>query len=156
MRKLMLLAAMLAMVLVAAAPAMAQATVISNDSDGFDDDNFGLFDDDFDNSSTVVLNASQTQVADVSQVNTGDANAVADDGSVAVATVDQELFVEQDATQQVVASGFGFDGDLDNDGILDDFEVFDNDLDDDGILDAFDFIILFGDFDNDGIQDQFE
>lgn len=155
MRKLMLLAAMLAMVLVAAAPAMAQATVISNDSDGFDDDNFGLFDDDFDNSSTVVLNASQTQVADVSQVNTGDANAATNDGT-AVAVISQELSVEQDATQQVVASGFGFDRDLDNDGILDDFEVFDNDLDDDGILDGFDFIILFGDFDNDGIQDQFE
>lgn len=137
MRKLILLAAMLTMVLVAAAPAMAQVTVITGDSDGFDDDNFGLFDDDFDNNSTVV-NGSQTQFADVSQVNTGDANAATDDGT-AVAVISQELAVEQDATQQVEASGFGFfDGDLDNDGILDDFEVFDND------------------FDNDGVQDQFE
>jgi hypothetical protein len=101
------MASMLAMVLVAAAPAMAQSTVVSDDFE--------------DNSSTVVLNASQTQVADVSQVNTGDANAAADDGA-AVAVISQELFVEQDATQQVVASGFGFDGDLDNDGILDEFE----------------------------------
>jgi hypothetical protein len=62
-----------------------------------------------------------------------------------------------DTTQQVVASGFGFgfDGDLDNDGILDDFEVFD-DPDDHGVLDESDFIILFGDFNNDGIQDHFE
>ncbi len=107
MRKLIVMAAMLAMVLVAAAPAMAQDTVASN---GYED-----------NSSTVVLNASQTQVADVRQVNAGDANAAAGSGA-AVAVVSQEFFVEQGATQQVAASGFGFDGDFDNDGILDGFE----------------------------------
>ena len=57
MRKLMLLAAMLAMVLVAAAPAFAQATAIqvNNDEDfgvfnnGFENDNFDVFGDDFEN-----------------------------------------------------------------------------------------------------------
>ena len=90
MRKLMLLAAMLAMVLVAAAPAFAQATVIS--------------DDDVDNSITQEVSAEQIQVAVASQVNTGDANAAADDGD-ASASISQDLSIDQSAVQNTVAAG---------------------------------------------------
>ena len=75
-------------------------------------------------------------------MNTGDANAATDDGT-AVAVISQDLDVSQAATQQVVSSGFGgFDGDLDDNGILDEFEFFDDDLDDDGISDEFDLFVL--------------
>ena len=90
MRKLILLAAMLAMMLVAAAPAFAQATVIS--------------DDDVDNSITQVVSSEQVQVAEATQVNTGNANAAADDGS-ASASISQDLSIEQSAVQNTVAAG---------------------------------------------------
>ena len=84
MRKLMVLAAMLAMMLVAASPAFAQATAIDDSSDVS-----------FDNSFNVIA----PQVAFVAgfQANSGDANAVAIDNSVAAAVVvqDFELEVEQ-------------------------------------------------------------
>ncbi len=87
----MLLAAMLAMVLVAAAPAFAQATVIS--------------DDDVDNSITQF--AAQFQVAAASQNNFGDANAAADDGS-AEASISQDLWIDQSAVQNTVAGDDNF------------------------------------------------
>ena len=90
MRKLMLLAAMLAMVLVAAAPAFGQSIVVS--------------DDDVDNSITQEVSAEQFQVAAASQVNTGNANAAADDGS-AEASISQELWIDQSAVQNTVAAG---------------------------------------------------
>jgi hypothetical protein len=80
----MVLAAMLAMMLVAASPAFAQATAIDDSSDVS-----------FDNSFNVIA----PQVAFVAgfQANSGDANAVAIDNSVAAAVVvqDFELEVEQ-------------------------------------------------------------
>lgn len=102
MRKLLLLAAMLAMVLVVAAPAMAQ-TAIAGDLDSSVD--------------VVFVDSDVTQTATATQFG-GDAIAVGDGSAAAVSN---ELTVEQSA---VVA---GFDsvaagGDLDGDGILDDFE----------------------------------
>lgn len=97
----MIVAAMLAMTLVAAAPAMAHTTVAGD----VDNSDSSLF---------VTVDATQTQTADVSQFG-GDAIA-SGDGSAA--SVENDLFVGQ--TQ--VNGGFGFDGDLDNDGILDEFE----------------------------------
>ena len=90
MRKLMLLAAMLAMVLVVAAPAFGQAIVVS--------------DDEVDNSITQEVSSEQIQVAEANQVNTGDANAAADDGS-AEASISQDLSIEQSAVQNTVAAG---------------------------------------------------
>ena len=125
----MVLAAMLAMALVAASPALANTTVVAGDIDGgfgnggFDD-GFGDVDTEF-----GFVDASQEQFA--LQVNTGDATAVASDGSVAFASVDQSLDQSQ--------FNAGFDGDSD----------------DDGIFDEFDGVILAGDFDNNGIVDDF-
>lgn len=90
MRKLMLLVAMVAMVLVAAAPAFAQAIVTS--------------DDDIDNSVNQFVSSERIQVAAASQVNTGDANAAADDGS-ATATISQDLSIDQSAVLNTVAAG---------------------------------------------------
>ncbi len=74
----MVLAAMLAMMLVAASPAFAQATAI-------DDSNDVSFDDSF--------NVIAPQVAFVAgvQTNSGDANAAAADDSTADASVDQSF-----------------------------------------------------------------
>ncbi|MBA3389105.1 MAG: hypothetical protein H0U02_07060 [Rubrobacter sp.] len=84
MRKLMVLAAMLAMMLVAASPAFAQATAIDDSSDVTFEDSFNVF---------------APQVAFVAgvQTNSGDANAAAIDNSVAASAVEQsfELEVEQ-------------------------------------------------------------
>lgn len=84
MRKLMVLAAMLAMMLVAASPAFAQATAIDDSSDVTFEDSFNVF---------------APQVAFVAgvQTNSGDANAAAIDNSAAAAVVvqDFELEVEQ-------------------------------------------------------------
>ncbi len=123
----MILAAMLAMVLVAASPAFAQATAISGGNDVEFEDSFNDF-------------GEQSVFVGASQVNTGDANAVAIDDSEADASIDQDLDVSVDQ----VSSGFGSGG-------------FDNgDFDDDGILDEFDVVILVGDFNNNGILDDFE
>lgn len=99
----MLLAAMLAMVLVAAAPALAQATVNS--------------DDDTDNSN--VQYCTQVQAALANQSNYGDANAAADDGE-AVAVVAQELGISQEAVQNCIQGEgngvVGATGDVGTDG----------------------------------------
>lgn len=124
MRKLMLLAAMLAMVLVAAAPAFAQVAIAGDiDSDGF---GHGFHDDFFDdglndsfNTDEVFVDITITQTADADQVG-GDAIA-SGDGSAAA--VDNSLFINQ----SVNSGGFGF---------------LDNDLDDDGILDHMDHVIF--------------
>jgi hypothetical protein len=76
LKKLVAIGSMLAMMLVAMAPASASTF---NEVD--------------------VLDASQFQFA--AQVNTGDANAAADDGSFATASI------EQDLTQTQVNGGFG-------------------------------------------------
>lgn len=109
------------MMLVAAAPAMAHPVAIAGDVDNSDD--------------TLFLNvdASQTQTADATQFG-GDAFALGD-GSAA--SVNNDLSIDQ--TQ--VNGGLGF---------------IDFDVDDDGILDEFDHVILFGDFNNNGIVDDLE
>ncbi len=86
----MLLVAMVAMVLVVAAPAFAQSVVTS--------------DDDVDNSVNQFVSSEQIQVAAASQVNFGDANAAADDGS-ATATISQDLSIDQSAVLNTVAAG---------------------------------------------------
>ena len=86
----MLLAAMLPMVLVGAAPALGQTTVVS--------------DDDVDNSLTQVVSSEQIQVAAASQANTGNANAAADDGS-ANASISQELGIDQSTVLNSVNAG---------------------------------------------------
>lgn len=81
----MVLAAMLAMMLVAASPAFAQATAIDDSSDVSFEDSFNVI---------------KPQVAFVAgfQSNEGDANAAAADASTADAAVDQgfDLSVVQD------------------------------------------------------------
>ncbi len=132
MKKLMVLATVLAMALVVASPAMANTSGIAGDVDGgfgnngFGNNGFGNngFDDDF-----VFVNASQEQFA--LQVSTGDAIATGD-GSLAFSSVDQSVDQSQFNAH------------------------FDGDSDDDGIFDEFDFVILVGDFDNNGIVDDFE
>lgn len=86
----MLLAAMLAMMLVAAAPALAQATVTS--------------DDDVDNSVNQTIDSDVIQAAAGFQYNSGNANAAADDGT-AEASISQELTFDQSATQNNFAAG---------------------------------------------------
>ncbi|MGF1472986.1 MAG: hypothetical protein ACFB50_14765 [Rubrobacteraceae bacterium] len=90
MRKLMLLAAMLAMVLVAAAPALAQAEVES--------------DDDVDNSVNQYIDCDAVLAAAGNQVQEGDANAAADDGESA-AGIAQELGISQEVVQNCLAAG---------------------------------------------------
>ncbi len=137
----MILAAMLAMVLVAASPAFAQATAISGGNDVEFEDSFNDF-------------GEQSVFVGASQVNTGDANAVAIDDSEADASIDQDLDVSVDQ----VSSGFGSGG-FDNgngSGGFGSGGFDDGDFDDDGILDEFDVVILVGDFNNNGILDDFE
>jgi hypothetical protein len=116
----MLLAAMLAMVLVAAAPAFAQATAIQVDND---DDNFGVFDnnlddfddftfDDFDDDDFDFSVGTNEVDLGASQINTGDVNAASVDG-------DADASIEQDLSLDVTQSNTGFDNIFDNDGILD-------------------------------------
>lgn len=94
--------------------------------------------------------ASQFQVADVRQVNTGDVTATADGDSTADASIDQSLYVDQ----YQLNGGFddGYYGDpYDDTGFFDD-----GDDDADGVLDEYDYVILFGDYDNDGFVDYWE
>lgn len=89
----MVLAAMLAMMMVAAAPAYAQdAFAVSGEGDATAT-----------GGDVTVVDASQTATVDVSQVQTGDATAVADDGSLSFASVDSSL----DVTVNQVNGGFG-------------------------------------------------
>lgn len=129
MRKILVLASMLAMMMVAAAPAFADAT--AGDVD------------------ILLADVSQDVAVDVTQSQFGDATATAGDiGSAADASIDNSLDVsvtQVNAGVGGVAAGgdvfvdfplFVFDGDFDDDGVLDDFDV---DDDNDGIFDDFDF-----------------
>ncbi len=78
MRKVMLLAAMLAMVLAAAVPAFAQATAVN---EGSDDGQY--------NANAVCQNIIGS-IGDITQTQSGDADAVAVDDSAAAADVAQE------------------------------------------------------------------
>ena len=101
MRKLMLLAAMLAMVLVAAAPAFGQATAVDDTSDVTYDNSFNEI-------------CPQVVAAFGAQTNYGDANAAAIDESEAAAEVGQEfgLSVEQvSACLGGISAGDDDDGD---------------------------------------------
>ncbi|MGB3634937.1 MAG: hypothetical protein WA982_12910 [Rubrobacteraceae bacterium] len=77
MKKLMLLAAMLAMVLVATAPALAQTTAVQ-------------YDDNSDNSVNTAICTNVIEEIDASQVQYGDANAASVEGDAA-ADIAQEL-----------------------------------------------------------------
>ncbi len=153
----MILAAMLAMALVAASPAMADVVAVSG---GFDDDNDGVFDGD----GAEFNGVGQNVIGSVGDIDTGNtatansfatANATASGDSAAAAEANSDADISQDSGVTISQVNAGF-GDLDGDGIFDDFEVLDGDLDDDGIFDDFDWIVLVGDFDNDGIVDDFE
>ena len=105
MRKLMLLAAMLAMVLVAAAPAMAQ--VEFGDIDGGTD-----------------ITQTQRSGAFADAIIDANGDVTADDA----AAVSNQFGISQDVTSNALQAAAGEDisiddGDLDDDGILDDFEV---------------------------------
>ena len=98
MRKVMLLAAMLAMVLAAAAPAFAQAVAI----DEGDDVEYNAV-------CQNILGA----VGDITQDQTGDASAVADDDSAAAAEVAQEQGVTIEQVNECLN-----EADLDGDGVV--------------------------------------
>lgn len=93
MRKIIVLAAMLAMMLVAAAPAFAHTVAI----DEGDDTQFNIV-------------ASQAQFAFANQENTGDATADASGDSAAAASVSQDLSISQD--QSLMAAGVSGSGDV--------------------------------------------
>ena len=118
MRKVMLLAAMLAMVLAAAAPAFAQAVIEDDGDDG--------------NTNVQYVDCSQVQAAAAAQGQYGDANAAADDESVAIANISQDL----DITQNQVNACLGGIEDSniaqggENGGVI--FDVDDDGVDDDG------------------------
>ena len=82
MRKIMLLAAMLAMVLAAAAPALAQDATVGDDGVATGGD-------------VQYVDCSQVQAALAAQGQYGDAGAAADDESAASADIAQELGIEQ-------------------------------------------------------------
>ncbi len=96
----MLLAAMLAMVLVAAAPAFGQATAVDDTSDVTYDDSFNQI-------------CPQVVAVFGAQTNYGDANAAAVDESEAAAEVAQEFGLE---VNQVNACLGGISADGDDDG----------------------------------------
>ncbi len=93
MKKMIAVGATAALMLAASSPAFAQVTVAGDD-----------------NTSAQFLDASQLQVA--VQLNTGDANAAANDESIAVATIDQGI------TQNQVNGGFDDDFDGFDDGFF--------------------------------------
>jgi LPXTG-motif cell wall-anchored protein len=111
----MLLAAMLAMVLVAAAPALAQSTAIQYDNSVSDDD---------------TLTEICTNVADASasQVQYGDANAASVEGD-AVAEIAQELGISQEQVNECLNTVLAGDlvveddADVDEDGDVDETDV---------------------------------
>lgn len=123
LRKLMILAAMLAMVLVAAAPAFANG--FGNGSsfgngNGFGNGAVAINEGDDTEFNAVAQNISGG-FGDVTQVQVADANATASDDSSAVAVVSQDQdisFVQSNSALNA------FDGDSDDDGFLDEFEVF--------------------------------
>ena len=83
MRKLVAMGMMLALMLAAASPPLAQDAIADDGSVAA-------------TSLTVeVFDASQFQSADALQTNTGDATATADDDSTADASIDQSLQIDQ-------------------------------------------------------------
>ena len=98
MRKVMLLAAMLAMVLAAAAPAFAQAVAI----DEGDDVEYNAV-------CQNILGA----VGDITSAQDGDASAIADDDSAAAAEVAQEQGVTIEQVNECLN-----EADLDGDGVV--------------------------------------
>jgi hypothetical protein len=103
MRKVMLLAAMLAMVLAAAAPAFAQAVAI----DEGDDTEYN-----------AVCQNILGSVGDITNTQDGDADAVATDDSAAAAEVAQEQGVTIEQVNECLNNA-----DLDGDGFVDVTEV---------------------------------
>ena len=81
MKKLVATGTMALLMLAATSPASAQAIITDDGDDG--------------NFNAQFVDASQFQVAVGLQVNTGDANAAADDGSFAAAEIDQSLSITQ-------------------------------------------------------------
>lgn len=94
MKKLLALGTMVVLMLAATSPAFAQATA---------DDGAIADDSDVTTLTVEVFDASQFQAAAAAQANYGDANAAADDGSTAEASIDQSLTIDQ--TQ--INGGFG-------------------------------------------------
>lgn len=114
MRKIIVLAAMMAMMLALASPAFAHA--VGGDVD------------------VLAVDASQSATVDVTQSQFGDATATSGDiGSAANASIDNSL----DVSVTQVNGGVG--GVAAGDDLFVDFPfvVFDGDMDDDGILDVF-------------------
>ena len=101
MKKVMLLAAMLAMVLAAAVPAFAQATAVN---EGSDDGQY--------NANAVCQNIIGS-IGDITQTQSGDADAVAVDDSAAAADVAQEQGVTLNQVNQCLNSA-----DVDDDGYV--------------------------------------
>lgn len=90
MRKMILLAAMLAMMLVAAAPAFAQDATADDGGVAIGGDVGNTqYEDSF--NTLFFGNQAQFVVYDVTQVQSGTATAVADDGSAAAASAEQSL-----------------------------------------------------------------
>ena len=83
MKKLVATGTMAVLMLALASPALAQDAIADDDSVATTE--FSL----------EVVDASQFQVAGALQTNTGDATATADDGSVAEASIDQSLHIDQ-------------------------------------------------------------
>jgi hypothetical protein len=122
----MLLAAMLAMVLVAAAPALAQVNIEGDEGDT--------------TTTNQYVDCTQVQAAAADQNQYGDANAGADDESEAVADIAQELGISQEAVQNCIAgddNNVGV-GDVDGDGAVEDVAVDGVDNDGDGAVDEAD------------------
>ena len=88
MRKVMVLVAMLAMMLVAASPAFAEVTAIDNSSDISFDSSFNM----------VEFGNQVGGFVGVIQVQSGDALSAATDSSAAAAAIDQSLDVSQTQT----------------------------------------------------------
>ena len=114
MRKLMVLAAMLAMMLAAAAPAMAQDAAGASDEGDVTVTGGDVF----------IVDASQETAVAVSNIQNGDAAAAADDGSIATASAT----ATSDITINQVNAGVGDDFFDDND---------------DFFVDEFGFVVFF-------------
>lgn len=83
MKKLLAMGTMVVLMLAVTSPAFAQDAIADDDSVATTD--FSL----------TVVDASQFQAAGALQTNTGDVTATADDDSVADASIDQSLYIDQ-------------------------------------------------------------
>ncbi len=91
MRKVMVMVAMLAMMLVAASPAFAEVTAIDSSNDTTFDSSFNL----------VEFGNQLGGVAVVTQVQTGDALSAATDSSAAATSISQSFDVSQTQTLSI-------------------------------------------------------